>query len=41
MSKDGWVGKVWSGKLEVGRGRCLDDKRSLNRKEKATIYCSW
>ena len=35
------VGKVWSGEWEVGRRRCLDDKRSVNRRDKATICCNW
>lgn len=34
----GWVGKLWSGELEVGREGCLDDKRSVNRKDKAPLY---
>lgn len=37
----GWVGKVKRGEWEVGRGRCLDDKKSVNRRDKATIYCNW
>lgn len=36
----GWVGKVQRGEWEVCRGRCLDDKKSVNRRDKATTCCN-